>query len=354
MSVLGLDSSSRPIVEFAANGRVGRNPAAALTASGLTIQVRRDGDWKTVVHGVSLSLRQGSVEALVGETGSGKTLTALSLIGLLPASARLASGRISVLGEEIDNRSERGWQDIRGRRISMIAQDPLAALNPVRTVGFQLAEPLVANLGMSKRRAALKAAELLEQVGIANPDRNLHRYPHELSGGMRQRVLIAMALACNPAVLLADEPTTAIDVTIQAQILQLLRELASQRGLAVLLVTHDLAVASQIADHVQVLYAGSIAEAGASAAVLRNPTHPYTQGLVGCVPRVDRRVTPMPTLPGSASGAWLIAQGCRFAPRCPFVQPHCLEEEPILESVGNDHSASCWVFAPGAGSRVAS
>jgi len=170
---------------------------------------------------------------------------------------------------------------------------------------------------------------------------------------MRQRVLIAMALACNPAVLLADEPTTAIDVTIQAQILQLLRELASQRGLAVLLVTHDLAVASQIADHVQVLYAGSIAEAGASDAVLRNPTHPYTQGLVGCVPRVDRRVTPMPTLPGSASGAWLIAQGCRFAPRCRFAQHHCFEEEPILESVGNDHAASCWVFAPGAGSSVA-
>ena len=351
--MLGSDSSSRPIVEFASNGRVGRHTATALTASGLTIQVRRDGDWKTVVHGVSLTLRQGSVEALVGETGSGKTLTALSLIGLLPPSARLASGRISVLGEEIDTRSDHGWHPIRGRRVSMIAQDPLAALNPVRTVGFQLSEPLIANLGMSKREAAQKAVELLEQVGIANPDRNLHRYAHELSGGMRQRVLIAMALACNPAVLLADEPTTAIDVTIQAQILQLLRELASKRGLAVLLVTHDLAVASQIADHVQVLYAGSIAEAGASSVVLRYPTHPYTQGLVGCVPRVDRRLTPMPTLPGSASGAWLIAQGCRFAPRCRFAQSRCFEEEPILESVGNDHSASCWVFAPGAGSRVA-
>jgi peptide/nickel transport system ATP-binding protein len=353
MSVLGSDSSNRPIVEFTPNGRAGRNAAAALAASGLTIQVRRDGDWKTVVHGVSLTLRQGSVEALVGETGSGKTLTALSLIGLLPPGARLRGGRISLLGEDIDTRSERGWHGIRGRRISMIAQDPLAALNPVRTVGFQLSEPLTANLGLSKHEAEQKAVELLEQVGIPNPDRNLRRYAHELSGGMRQRVLIAMALACNPAVLLADEPTTAIDVTIQAQILQLLRELASQRGLAVLLVTHDLAVASQIADHVQVLYAGSIAEAGVSSAVLRNPTHPYTQGLVGCVPRVDRRITPMPTLAGSASGAWDIAQGCRFAPRCRFAQHHCFEEEPVLESVGEDHAASCWVFAPGAGSRVA-
>jgi oligopeptide/dipeptide ABC transporter ATP-binding protein len=346
MSARRLECSDLLIQRTIPNGREARDLSAALIADGLTVQVRSEGAWRTVVRGVSLTLQRGQVDALVGETGCGKTLTALALIGLLPPAARLSGGRIIVNGQKIDVNREAGWRGVRGSQISMVAQDPLAALNPVRTVEFQLCEPLRANLELSGREATLQASALLDQVGIARSASVLKMYPHELSGGMRQRVLIAMALASNPAVLLADEPTTAIDVTIQAQILRLLRELAVQRGLAVLLVTHDLAVASQIADRVQVMYAGSMAETGKTTDVLGRATHPYTRGLVSCVPRVDRRVSPMPTLTGTASGAWAIENGCRFAPRCEFAQNRCRLDEPRLEMVGEEHAASCWVFAP--------
>lgn len=324
----------------------GGSSQQALVADGLVVRIQQHGRSRTVVRGVSLTLDRGKVSALVGETGCGKTLTALSLIGLLPPVAKLAGGRISLQGQNVVVGSERAWRGVRGRRVAMIPQDPLAALNPVRTIGFQLCEPLTTILKLSKSAALEQAKSLLAQVGIDDPDRTLQRYPHELSGGMRQRALIAMALACDPAVLLADEPTTAIDVTVQAQILDLIRELTNTRDLAVLLVTHDLAVASQVSDTINVMYAGAIVETGPTASVLHNPVHPYTKGLLACAPRIDVRITPMPTLAGSVASAWTMTNGCRFSPRCGWAVADCSIRDPGLVPASTEHSAACWVFAP--------
>jgi oligopeptide/dipeptide ABC transporter ATP-binding protein len=235
---------------------------------------------------------------------------------------------------------------IRGSRISMIFQDPLAALNPVRTVGFQISEPLLAHRGMKGRDAKRRSAELLAQVGIPDPAYNVNRYPHELSGGMRQRVLIAAALACDPDILIADEPTTALDVTVQAQILRLVRAETERRGLAVLLVTHDLAVASTIADRIQVMYGGTIVERGKTKDVLGSPNHPYTRGLLDSVPTVRKKLTPLRAIPGSPEGVAEIERGCRFEPRCAHAIERCAAIEPPLVEVGPGHESRCWVFAP--------
>ncbi|HEV8470458.1 MAG TPA: ABC transporter ATP-binding protein [Candidatus Limnocylindria bacterium] len=302
--------------------------------------------WLRVVRDVSLELNRGEITALVGETGSGKTMTALSLIRLLPVGARLTGGTVRLGTDELTSLSEKDLMKTRGSRISMVFQDPLAALNPVRTIGFQITEPMRVHLAVGGREARTRAAALLGELGMPDPFGALRRYPHELSGGMRQRALIAVALSCDPDVLLADEPTTALDVTIQAQILELLRREVDQRGLAVLLVTHDLGVAALVADRVAVMYAGAIVESGPVLDVLRQPNHPYTRGLVGCVPRVDVRLRPLPTLPGGVQGVWEIPSGCRFAPRCPHAIAACRDVEPQLEHVGPGHASACWVFAP--------
>jgi peptide/nickel transport system ATP-binding protein len=307
------------------------------------VEVAANGTWRPIVRGVSLDLEKGEVTALVGETGSGKTMSALALIGLLPATARRTSGAI-FLGDE-DVSSPAAQARARGRRMSMIFQDPMTALNPVLTVGFQITEPMRAHLGIDARAAQERARKLLEQLDMPDPAAVLARYPHELSGGMRQRALIAVALACDPEILLADEPTTALDVTIQAQILDLLREQADRRGLAVLLVTHDLGVAAQVADQVAVMYGGAIVEQGSVEQLLRRPNHPYTRGLLACVPRVDARVRPLPTLPGNPLGVWTIAAGCRFAPRCTDATPTCASSEPRRVAIEEGHTSACWVFA---------
>ncbi len=290
-------------------------------------------------------LSPGQITALVGETGSGKTMTALSLLRLLPTGATGTATTLRLGGTDLTALSENEMARIRGSRISMIFQDPLAALNPVRTVGFQIAEPLHAHQHMNGRDATKRAMELLAQVGIPDPAYNVKRYPHELSGGMRQRVLIAAALACDPDILIADEPTTALDVTIQAQILRLIRAETERRGLAVLLVTHDLAVASTVADRIQVMYGGTTVELGATREVLTSPNHPYTRGLLDSVPSVRRKLTPLQAIPGSPEGVSAIGRGCRFAPRCAYVIERCVQEEPALAPVGPDHVSRCWVFA---------
>src|SRR5256712_6832850 len=274
-------------------------PAAALTGEGILVEFPTPTGWRAVVRGASISLARGEITALVGETGSGKTMTALALIGLLPPTARRRAGRITLGRDDISRLGNQAMSRIRGRRISMVFQDPMTALNPVLTIGFQVEEPMRAHLGLDSRAAHARARDLLDQLGMPDVDRTLRRYPHELSGGMRQRALIALALACDPEVLLADEPTTALDVTVQAQILDLLREQVDRRGLAVLLVTHDLGVAAQVAERIDVMYGGVIIERGGVETVLRDPNHPYTRGLVGCIPRVETRVRPLPMLPGS-------------------------------------------------------
>ena len=325
------------------------NPAAipntALTGEGIVVEFPTAAGWRAVVRGASLSLARGEITALVGETGSGKTMTALALIDLLPPTARRRAGRITLGHDDISHVGGQAMSRIRGRRISMVFQDPMTALNPVLTIGFQIEEPMRAHLGLDSHRAHDRARELLGQLGMPDVDRTLRRYPHELSGGMRQRALIAIALACDPEVLLADEPTTALDVTVQAQILDLLREQVDRRGLAVLLVTHDLGVAAQVADRIEVMYGGTVVEGGPVEQMLRRPNHPYTRGLVGCVPRVDTRLRPMPTLPGSVQGVWEIAAGCRFAPRCASAIEICRVREPELEAVEAAHESACWVYA---------
>jgi len=318
----------------------------ALEARQLRVEVGPAHDRQAVVRDVAVVLSRGEITALVGETGSGKTMTALSLMRLLPPTATGSAAVLRVGDVDLTELSERQMSRIRGSRLSMIFQDPLAALNPVRTVGFQIAEPLKAHKQLWGRDASRRAAALLEQVGIPDPTYNLRRYPHELSGGMRQRVLIAAALSCDPEVLIADEPTTALDVTVQAQILRLIRAETERRGLAVLLVTHDLAVAASIADRIQVMYGGTTVESGATRDVLSKPNHPYTRGLLNSVPSARERVSPMRAIPGSPDGVWAITSGCRFAPRCAFAIERCSREEPPLVSVDGDHESRCWVFAP--------
>jgi len=321
--------------------------APALRSEGLVVQVRTPRGWRSVVRGVSLELQRGRITALVGETGSGKTMTALALIGLLPPAARLAAGAVFIGDTDFARLRPAAQARLRGPRISMIFQDPMTALNPVLTVGFQVIEPMRAHLHLDRTTAVARARALLTQLGLPDVDRTLRRYPHELSGGMRQRALIAVALACDPEILLADEPTTALDVTVQAQILDLIREQVDRRGLAVLLVTHDLGVAAQVADRIDVMYAGAIAESGPAEQVLRAPTHPYARGLVACVPRLESRQRPLPTLPGSVQGVWDVETGCRFSPRCPHAADICRGTEPELHQLSPGHRAACWVFAGG-------
>jgi peptide/nickel transport system ATP-binding protein len=319
----------------------------AISARDLVVEIAANGTRRAVVRGVSLDLGRGEVTALVGETGSGKTMSALALMGLLPPGARRTSGAV-FLGDE-DVSSDAALARARGRRMSMIFQDPMTALNPVLTIGFLITEPMRAHLGLDARAAQERAQKLLEQLEMPNPAVVMARYPHELSGGMRQRALIAIALACDPEILLADEPTTALDVTIQAQILDLLRDQVDRRGLAVLLVTHDLGVAAQVADRIAVMYGGAIVEQGSVEQVLRSPNHPYTRGLLACVPRVDARVRPLPTLPGNPHGVWTITAGCRFAPRCAHAITTCTSTEPRRVEIEDGHSSACWVFAAAQG-----
>ncbi|MGB7211379.1 MAG: ABC transporter ATP-binding protein [Gemmatimonadales bacterium] len=297
------------------------------------------------VDGVSFSIGAGETLALVGESGCGKSLTALSLLRLVPPPGFIAAGSSVVFdGAEMLTRSPAELRAVRGRRIGMVFQDPLTSLNPVMTVGDQIAEGIVAHGLASKSEARARALALLQEVGIADPAERLDAYPHQLSGGMRQRVVLAIALACEPELLIADEPTTALDVTVQAQILETLDRLRRERGMALLLITHDFGIVAGRADRVAVMYAGQIIEEGTTPELFAHPSHPYTQGLLASVPRMDgpvRRIEPIPgTVP--LPGAW--PAGCRFAPRCAKRFEPCGEPAPV-HSVSPDHSMRCWLGA---------
>jgi len=292
-----------------------------------------------VVDGVGFSVAPGEVLALVGESGCGKSLTAQAVMRLLPDAIRQVSGRVRLAGDDISALPERRMRELRGRRISMIFQEPQAALDPLATVGAQVAEAL----RLPPRSARENVRRMLADVGIADPGRRIDQYPFELSGGMCQRVMIATALISGPAVLLADEPTTALDVTIQAQILELLRRLAIERQTAVVLITHDMGVVADIADRVAVMYAGRIAETGAIEAIFAEPRHPYTALLLASIPRLnDAPKSKLAVIMGRVPTPAEYGPGCRFAGRCPLGDARCVEETPPLRPVGDRRMSACW------------
>ena len=298
------------------------------------------------VDGVSWSLRKGEVLGIVGESGCGKSVTALSIMGLVPDPPGRVQGSVRLDGRELIGLPESKMRAIRGNAISMVFQEPMTSLDPVMRIGRQIAEPLVQHQGLSVRVAQKRAVELLARVRIPEPERRAGEYPHQLSGGMRQRVMIAMALACRPVVLIADEPTTALDVTIQAQILRLMLELRREFGAAIVLITHDLGVVAETADRVVVMYAGRKVEEAPVKSLFATPRHPYTAGLIASVPRVDRtgqaRRSRLAEIEGVVPALDREIVGCRFAPRCALATDLCRREDPPLEGRATAHLAACW------------
>jgi peptide/nickel transport system ATP-binding protein len=300
---------------------------------------------KNVFHAVrdlSISLSSGSVLALVGESGSGKSMTALSTMRLVPPPGIISSGEILFEGTNLLTLSGEEMRKIRGRRISMVFQEPMTSLNPVLRIDDQLCEPLILHLGLSIRDAEEKAVEMLTSVGIPSAGDRMRDYPHQLSGGMRQRVMIAMALSCNPALLIADEPTTALDVTIQAQILELLDSRRKSSGLSILLITHDLGIVAERADYTAVMYAGQVVESAPTATLLENPRHPYTQALLASLPQYAEPGKPLPTLSGQLTATAANSCGCSFAGRCPLATDECRSEAQQLLEVAPLHYLRCW------------
>lgn len=314
-----------------------------LEVENLEVNFRTKKERLRAVRGISFSLKKGETLCIVGESGCGKSITSLSIIGLLPPNGEIAEGSIKLNGNELLGKTENELEIMRGNEISMIFQEPMTALNPTFTIGFQLREPLMIHKKMSKKEATKKSIELLEKVGIPNPVEKLRQFPHELSGGMRQRVMIAMALACEPSLLLADEPTTALDVTIQAQILELMDELKCQMGMGVVFVTHDMGVVAEIADRVMVMYAGEVVEIGDVERIFNHPQHPYTKGLLGAVPNVDDEEHYLNIIPGSMPNLDDEISGCRFHPRCPYAMDICRKKNPVTFQVTSSHQSKCWL-----------
>lgn len=298
-----------------------------------------------VVNHVSFHVREGEILGVVGESGCGKSMTSLSILRLVPPPGAITQGRIWLDGTDLTTVPANRMHRLRGKDISMIFQEPMTSLNPLQTVGGQIARAVYLHCGVSKREAWDRAVEMLELVGIASPDVRAKAYPHTLSGGMRQRIMIAMALSTNPRLLIADEPTTALDVTVQAQILDLIRKLRDQLGMAVMLITHDLGVISEMCERVLVMYAGEIVEQAPIRPLLEQPRHPYTQGLIASVPRIERRSERLHTIPGIVPSIEDMPQGCRFAPRCRHATQRCRQEKPPMSAVSDEHRVACWLCA---------
>ena len=311
---------------------------------------RSDEGVAKAVDGVSVRVPAGRTLGLVGESGCGKTVTALSVMRLVPSPpGRIERGEVVFEGRDLLKLSEAAMRRIRGNDISMIFQEPMTSLNPVFTCGNQITEVLQLHQGLGKRAALERAIEMLDKVGIPSPAQRVHEYPHQLSGGMKQRVMIAMALACNPKLLIADEPTTALDVTIQAQILDLLRALQDEFHMAILLITHDLGVIAEMAERVAVMYAGKIAEFADVGELFGNPMHPYTQGLFGSLPKLGTKTERLNVIPGTVPNPIDFPSGCKFHPRCPHAFDRCTVEEPELQPVGaQGHIAACHLYPEGA------
>lgn len=299
------------------------------------------------IDDVSLSIASGETVGIVGESGCGKSVTSLSVMQLLTSNGFIAQGSIQFDGKELVGLSDREMRKIRGNEIGMIFQEPMTSLNPVHKIGQQVSESLRIHTRIGKREAMDSALELLRLVGIPRPEKILYEYPHRLSGGMRQRVMIAIAIACNPQLLIADEPTTALDVTIQAQILDLLRTIKAERNMAIMLITHDLGVVAEMCDRVIVMYAGKIVEEAPVLDIFKNPTHPYTIGLMKSMPKLDRRESRLYSIPGTVPSIERMPAGCRFSARCEYATQKCVEQEPSLLSVSADHRSRCWLVEQG-------
>ena len=295
------------------------------------------------LNGVSFSMNQGDVLGIVGESGSGKSVTAYSIMGLTAYPGRLVGGTVWFNGHQIDKMTEKEFRKIRGNEVSIIFQDPMTSLNPVYTIGNQIVEVILLHTKKTKQEAWARAKELLELVGINEPDRRLKQYPHELSGGMRQRVMIAMALACEPDILIADEPTTALDVTIQAQILELMQSLQKKMGMAVILVTHDLGVIADMCDNIIVMYGGHICERGTADEIFYNPRHEYTKGLLRSIPNVNNMKEKLIPIAGTPINVLNLPNGCAFCARCDEAMKICLEQQPEELTINENHKAACWM-----------
>jgi peptide/nickel transport system ATP-binding protein len=298
------------------------------------------------VDGISFNIKKGQTVGLVGESGCGKSVTSLSILRLIQSPPGFVErGSINFDGKNILDFDDAGMRSIRGNRISMIFQEPMTSLNPVFTIGDQIGEVFRIHQGMNRKQARAKSIDMLRLVKIPAPESRVDEYPHQLSGGMRQRVMIAMALACNPELLIADEPTTALDVTIQAQILDLMADLQKTLNMAILLITHDLGVVAEVCDYVMVMYAGKIAEQAPVKDLFKDPKHPYTKGLLNSIPRLGHKTEYLPTIEGQVPSLSKLPKGCRFQDRCPFVMDKCRVDEPVLVDVGPERKVACWLHA---------
>ena len=304
-----------------------------------------EGGTVKAVDDVSLQVRKGEIVCIVGESGSGKSITAMSVMGLIKEPAgRIEKGQILLNGENLLNMTKNEKRVIRGKEIAMIFQEPMSSLNPVLPIGQQIMEPLIEHLRMSKKDARKRAIELISEVGISRPEQIADSYPHELSGGMLQRVMIAIAISCKPKLLIADEPTTALDVTIQAQILEMMRGFRDELGTSILLITHDLGVVAEMADYVVVMYSGKVVEQGEVVELFENPKHPYTQGLLKSKPILNQRQEELYSIPGQVPNPLELKESCYFHDRCPHAMDICRVKEPRLKTVGENQQVACWLY----------
>lgn len=307
----------------------------------LKVRFKTEDGFISTVNGVTFNMNEGETLAIVGESGSGKSVTSLALMGILPPNGEVYEGEMTFRDKNLRKLSKKEYRALRGNEISMIFQEPMTALNPVFTIGYQLRETLIVHFKLTKQQANIRGIEMLELVGIPDAEKAMGRFPHQLSGGMRQRVMIAMALSCNPRLLIADEPTTALDVTIQAQILTLMRNLKEKSNTSIMIITHDLGVVAEIADRVIVMYAGEVVEEAPIFELFENPLHPYTKGLMASIPKVHEVVDDLYSIEGTVPNPANMPSGCKFHPRCPLADVECTKIHPELEYVNQGHAKRC-------------
>jgi oligopeptide/dipeptide ABC transporter ATP-binding protein len=307
----------------------------------LKVRFKTENGYVSTVNGVTFSILEGETLAIVGESGSGKSVTSLALMGILPSNGEVYEGEMTFKDKDLRKLSKKEYRGLRGKEISMIFQEPMTALNPVFTIGYQLRETIILHFKLKKEQAHQRGIEMLQLVGIPDAEKVMTRFPHQLSGGMRQRVMIAIALSCNPSLLIADEPTTALDVTIQAQILTLMRNLKKNSNTSIMIITHDLGVVAEIADRVIVMYAGEVVEEAPVYELFENPMHPYTQGLMASIPKVHDVVDDLYSIEGTVPNPADMPGGCKFHPRCPLASDECTKIRPELKQMNEQHAVRC-------------